>query len=241
MNEILSAKDIGISFGSNEVLKSVNLALNHNEVLGIIGPNGAGKTVLLNILCGILTPTKGSVIFEGQDITHQKITERCRIGFGRTFQVPRPFEKMTVLENIMVGSVFGAGLTEKQAKKKAMEIASFIGLDHRLTWFAGKLGLLERKRLEIGRGLSTDPKVLLLDEVGGGLTETEVGSIIDLVKKVKANGLSVIWIEHIIRTMLEGTDRILLLANGTDVICGLPQEVMQSKEVREVYMGNEDK
>ena len=241
MNEILSAKDIGISFGSNEVLKSVNLALNHNEVLGIIGPNGAGKTVLLNILCGILTPTKGSVIFEGQDITHQKITERCRIGFGRTFQVPRPFEKMTVLENIMVGSVFGAGLTEKQAKKKAMEIASFIGLDHRLTWFAGKLGLLERKRLEIGRALSTDPKVLLLDEVGGGLTETEVGSIIDLVKKVKANGLSVIWIEHIIRTMLEGTDRILLLANGADVICGLPQEVMQSKEVREVYMGNEDK
>lgn len=241
MNEILSAKDIGISFGSNEVLKSVNLALNHNEVLGIIGPNGAGKTVLLNILCGILTPTRGSVIFEGQDITHQKITERCRIGFGRTFQVPRPFEKMTVLENIMVGSVFGAGLTEKQAKKKAMEIASFIGLDHRLTWFAGKLGLLERKRLEIGRALSTDPKVLLLDEVGGGLTETEVGSIIDLVKKVKANGLSVIWIEHIIRTMLEGTDRILLLANGADVICGLPQEVMQSKEVREVYMGNEDK
>ena len=95
--------------------------------------------------------------------------------------------------------------------------------------------------MEIGRALSTDPKVLLLDEVGGGLTETEVGSIIDLVKKVKANGLSVIWIEHIIRTMLEGTDRILLLANGTDVICGLPQEVMQSKEVREVYMGNEDK
>lgn len=239
MNEILSVKDIGISFGSNDVLRSVNFSLRENEVLGIIGPNGAGKTVLLNILCGILPPLKGTVTFLGKDITKQKITERCRIGFGRTFQVPRPFEKMTVLENIMVGSVYGAGLSEKQAKERAAEIAEFIGLEDRLSWFAGKLGLLERKRLEIGRALSTDPKVLLLDEVGGGLTESEVGSIIGLVKKMKANGLSVIWIEHIIRTMLEGTDRILLIANGVDVICGLPQEVMTSKEVREVYMGNE--
>ncbi len=239
MNEILSVKDIGISFGSNDVLRSVNFSLRENEVLGIIGPNGAGKTVLLNILCGILPPLKGTVTFLGKDITKQKITERCRIGFGRTFQVPRPFEKMTVLENIMVGSVYGAGLSEKQAKERAAEIAEFIGLEDRLPWFAGKLGLLERKRLEIGRALSTDPKILLLDEVGGGLTESEVGSIIGLVKKMKANGLSVIWIEHIIRTMLEGTDRVLLIANGVDVVCGLPQEVMASKEVREVYMGNE--
>ena len=208
--------------------------------MGIIGPNGAGKTVLLNILSGILTPTKGTVTFQGQDISKQKITERCRGGFGRTFQVPRPFEKMTVLENIMLGGVFGAGLSENEAKKEAVEIAEFIGLQDRLSWFAGKLGLLERKRLEIGRALSTKPKILLLDEVGGGLTESEVGSIIDLVKKVKANGLSIIWIEHIIRTMLEGTDRTLLVANGVDVICGKPQEVMTSREVREVYMGVEE-
>lgn len=240
MNEILTVKDVGISFGSHEVLKSVNFTLYENECLGIIGPNGAGKTVLLNILSGILTPTKGTVSFQGQDISKQKITERCRGGFGRTFQVPRPFEKMTVLENIMLGGVFGAGLSENEAKKEAVEIAEFIGLQDRLSWFAGKLGLLERKRLEIGRALSTKPKILLLDEVGGGLTESEVGSIIDLVKKVKANGLSIIWIEHIIRTMLEGTDRTLLVANGVDVICGKPQEVMTSREVREVYMGVEE-
>lgn len=240
MNEILTVKDVGISFGSHEVLKSVNFTLYENECLGIIGPNGAGKTVLLNILSGILTPTKGTVTFQGQDISKQKITERCRGGFGRTFQVPRPFEKMTVLENIMLGGVFGAGLSENEAKKEAVEIAEFIGLQDRLSWFAGKLGLLERKRLEIGRALSTKPKILLLDEVGGGLTESEVGSIIDLVKKVKANGLSIIWIEHIIRTMLEGTDRTLLVANGVDVICGKPQEVMTSREVREVYMGVEE-
>ena len=239
MNEILNVKEIGISFGSNEVLKSVNFTLYENEVLGIIGPNGAGKTVLLNILCGILSPHKGSIVFEGKSISKQKIAERCRMGFGRTFQVPRPFEKMTVLENIMVGSVFGGGLSEKLAKEKAEEIAAFIGLEDKLLWFAGKLGLLERKRLEIGRALATAPKVLLLDEVGGGLTESEVGSIIDLVKKLKTSGLSIIWIEHIIRTMLEGTDRVLLVANGTDVICGPPTEVMSSRAVREVYMGNE--
>lgn len=240
MNAILSVNDVGISFGSHEVLKSVSFDLYEHECLGIIGPNGAGKTVLLNILSGILTPTKGTVLFQSQDISRQKITERCRGGFGRTFQVPRPFEKMTVLENIMLGGVFGAGRSEASAKAKAREIAEFIGLSDKLSWFAGKLGLLERKRLEIGRALSTDPKILLLDEVGGGLTESEVGSIIDLVKQVKANGLSIIWIEHIIRTMLEGTDRTLLIANGVNVICGLPQDVMASPEVREVYMGNEE-
>lgn len=240
MNEILCVKDVGISFGSHEVLKSVNFTLHENECLGIIGPNGAGKTVLLNILSGILTPTKGTVTFQGEDISKQKITERCRGGFGRTFQVPRPFEQMTVLENIMLGGVFGAGLSENEAKKEAVEIAEFIGLEERLSWFAGKLGLLERKRLEIGRALSTQPKILLLDEVGGGLTESEVGSIIDLVKKVKASGRSVIWIEHIIRTMLEGTDRTLLIANGVDVICGKPHDVMTSNEVRKVYMGSEE-
>ena len=240
MDEVLNVNNVGISFGSNEVLKSVNFTLYENECLGIIGPNGAGKTVLLNILSGILTPTKGTVTFQGVDISRQKITERCRGGFGRTFQVPRPFEKMTVLENIMLGSVFGAGMSESRAKTNASEIAEFIGLEDKLNWFAGKLGLLERKRLEIGRALSTQPKILLLDEVGGGLTESEVGSIIDLVKRVKANGLSIIWIEHIIRTMLEGTDRTLLIANGVDVICGSPHDVMASAEVREVYMGSEE-
>ena len=147
---------------------------------------------------------------------------------------------MTVFENIMVGGVFGAGMSEAQAKEKALKVAKIIKLDDKLDLFAGKLGLLDRKRLEIGRALATEPKILLLDEVGGGLTESEVGLIINLVKEIKREGVSVIWIEHIIRTMLEGTDRVMLLADGVDVITGKPLDVMNSKEVKRVYMGGGD-
>ena len=239
MNSILTVKNLGISFGSNEVLKSVNFSLQQGKVLGVIGPNGAGKTVMLNVLTGILKPTKGNIIYQDRDITTQSVTERCYAGIGRTFQVPRPFEKMTVFENIMVGGVFGSGLTEKQAKIKAKEIAKTIGFEGKLGWFAGKLGLLDRKLLEIGRALATNPQILLLDEVGGGLTEREVEKVIQLVKKVQKQGISIIWIEHIIRTMLEGTDTVMLLANGVDIICGNPYDVMHSREVRDVYMGSE--
>lgn len=237
MNTILSVKDLGISFGSNHVLKSINFELGEGEVLGVIGPNGAGKTVMLNILTGILKPTQGTIEFEGKEIGHEGVTERCRGGIGRTFQVPRPFEKMTVFENIMVGGVFGAGMSETEAKQKALEVAAIIKLEDKLDLFAGKLGLLDRKRLEIGRALATEPKILLLDEVGGGLTESEVGLIIDLVKTIQSQGVSVIWIEHIIRTMIEGTDRVMLVSEGVDVITGPPLEVMNSKEVKRVYMG----
>ena len=240
MSAILTVENLGISFGCNHVLKDINFTLGEGEVLGVIGPNGAAKTVMLNILTGILKPTKGTIRFQDKEISHEGVTERCRGGIGRTFQVPRPFEQMTVFENIMVGGVFGAGMSEAEAKKKALEVAKIIKLDNKLDLFAGKLGLLDRKRLEIGRALATEPKILLLDEVGGGLTESEVGLIIDLVKTIKKQGVSVIWIEHIIRTMLEGTDRVMLVADGVDVITGKPLDVMNSAEVKKVYMGGGD-
>ncbi len=240
MDTVLTVKDLGISFGNNHVLKSLNFEVYKNEVLGVIGPNGAGKTVMLNILTGILKPTKGRVTFMGGDITHKSITERCRLGFGRTFQVPRSFEKMTVFENALVGGVYGAGQSEKEAGEKAIEILEMIGLLDKKDWFAGKLSLLDRKRLEIGRALASNPRILLFDEVAGGLTESEVANILGIVRKIKAQGISVVWIEHVLQTMLEGTDRILCLAEGTDVICGLPVDVMNSKEVSEVYLGAEE-
>ncbi|HVI43097.1 MAG TPA: ATP-binding cassette domain-containing protein [Anaerovoracaceae bacterium] len=237
MNEILSVDQLAISFGSNEVLKSINFKLHENEVLGVIGPNGAGKTVMLNILTGILKPSKGTVTFLGEDITKMPVAARCREGVGRTFQVPRPFEKMTVFENILVGCVYGGRLSEKHAKNNAMDILEKTKLADRRNDFAGKLGLLDRKRLEVGRALATNPKVLLLDEVGGGLTESEVEDVLDLVRMVKSQGVSVVWIEHIIKTMLEGTDKVLLLANGRDIVCGSPINVMNSPEVKEIYIG----
>lgn len=240
MGVILKAEGLEISFGSEQVLKNLSFELCENEVLGVIGPNGSGKTVLLDILTGALKPTAGRIIFGGRDISREKTAKRIRSGIGRTFQVPKPFEKMTVLENLMAGACFGAGMAQRQAAEKAAEIAGLTGFSgEKLELPAGKLGLLDRKRLELGRALSTGPKVLLLDEVGGGLTESELESVIQLVKTVKDRGVSVIWIEHIIRTMLEGTDRVMLLANGENVVCGTPHEVMVSGEVSRVYMGVE--
>ena len=240
MNEVISVNDLGISFGSNHVLKSVNFHVGPSEVLGVIGPNGAGKTVMLNILTGLLKPSHGTIEFMGEDIIGKSINDRCKMGFGRTFQVPKSFEKMTVFENVIVGGVYGNNLHEKEAKVEALRILEFIGMKEKADKFAGSLGLLDRKRLEIGRALASDPKVLMFDEVAGGLTESEVSDILAIVRKIKENGVSVIWIEHVLQTMLEGTDRVLCLAEGRDIICGDPHEVMKSDEVARCYLGCDD-
>jgi len=234
---ILSAQNLTISFGSNHVLKGVSFEVSEKEILGVIGPNGAGKTVMLNILTGMLKPTGGSVHFVGRDITNMKVARRVHIGLARTFQIPRSFERMTTYENILVGGVYGENLSEKEAGKLAMEVLETIGLTNRMNDFAGSLGLLDRKRLEIGIALASRPKLLMLDEVAGGLTDSEISNVIDIVKNVKEQGASVIWIEHVLQTMIDGTDRVMCLAEGTDVITGLPHEVMQSKIVSDVYLG----
>jgi len=237
LNIILKVENLSISFGSNEVLKDLNFELAENEILGIIGPNGAGKTVLLNILSGILAPNSGKIYYQGEDITKKSIVDRTLMGFGRTFQVPRSFENMTAYENSLVGAVFGNDVTEKDAQKMSSEILDIIGLGKYKGSFASKLGLLDRKRLEIGVALASRPKLLLLDEAAGGLTESELTDVLEIVKNVRASGVSVIWIEHVLQTMIEGTDRVLLLAEGHDVINGLPEEVMKSKEVERIYLG----
>ena len=233
----MSARDIGISFGNNRVLESVSFDLHKGETLGVIGPNGAGKTVLLNILTGILRPAHGEVFLDGIEITKKGITERTMMGLGRTFQIPRSFENMTAYENTLVGAVFGKDITERAAEERAHEVLDIIGLSGKKRVFAGKLGLLDRKRLEIGIALAGGPSVLLLDEAAGGLTESETMEVLEIVGSVKASGVGVIWIEHVLQTMLHGTERILLLAEGRDLLCGPPQEVMGSKEVERVYLG----
>ncbi|MBE6031581.1 MAG: ATP-binding cassette domain-containing protein [Firmicutes bacterium] len=237
MAPILSVKDLAISFGSNHVLKSVNFELNENEVLGVVGPNGAGKTVMLDILTGVLKPTGGSITFCGEEISKKSIYERVRMGIGRTYQIPKSFEGMTAYENIITGGVYGAGMSEKEAKVQAKEILEIIGMSDRALTFAGKLGLLDRKRLEIGMAMASKPKIILFDEVAGGLTESEIAGVLDIVATIRKLGYSIIWIEHVIQTMLKGTDRVLCMANGVDVICGDPHMVMTSREVEEVYLG----
>lgn len=240
MGAILAVFDLGISFGSNHVLKSVNFEVYESEVLGVIGPNGAGKTVMLNLISGILKPSKGRIEFLGKEITNMKITERTQMGLGRTFQIPRCFENMTVYENILTNGVYGQKVSERVSAAQADEILDLIRLSSQHNELAGKLGLLARKRLEIGVALASAPRVLILDEVAGGLTNSEVGEILDIVRTVKNRGISVIWIEHVMQTMVEGTDRVMLLADGRDILTAPPAELMRSKQLGEVYLGAEE-
>lgn len=240
MDAILAVTDLGISFGSNHVLKSVNLEVRENEVLGVIGPNGAGKTVMLNLISGILKPLKGRIEFLGKEITNMKITQRTQLGIGRTFQIPRCFENMTVYENILTNGVYGRNISERESSAQAREILDLIRLTANHNDLAGKLGLLARKRLEIGIALASKPKLLLLDEVAGGLTTSEVAEILEIVRVIKSQGISIIWIEHVMQTMIEGTDRVMLLADGRDILCAPPDEIMLSKEVGDVYLGADE-
>lgn len=240
MNTVLSVKDLGISFGGNKVLESINFEVGEGEVLGIMGPNGAGKTVLMNIISGILKADHGEVIFLGEDIQKQKITDRTVKGIGRTFQVPRSFEHMSVYENILASVVYGQLVSEKEARQKAIDVLKLVKLQDRANEPAGKLSLINRKRLEIGAALASDPKLLLLDEVAGGLTNAEVAGILDIVRTIKERGVSIIWIEHVISTLVNGTDRVMLMAGGRDLMTAPPQEIMNSSIVNEVYMGADE-
>lgn len=240
MSTVLSVKDLGISFGGNKVLDSINFEVGEGEVLGIMGPNGAGKTVLLNIISGILKADHGEVLFLGEEIQKKKITERTAMGIGRTFQVPRSFEHMSVYENILASVVYGQKVSEKEASGKAIDILKQVKLIDRANEPAGKLSLINRKRLEIGAALASDPKLLLLDEVAGGLTNAEVAEILEIVKTIKSRGVSIIWIEHIIQTLVDGTDRVMLVAGGRDLLTAPPMEVMNSSIVNEVYMGADE-
>jgi branched-chain amino acid transport system ATP-binding protein len=240
LGELLSVESLSISFGNNHVLRELSFNVLEHEVLGIIGPNGAGKTVLLDILTGILRASSGRIVYRGADITKLKITERTRLGIGRTFQVPRSFEAMSVYENIMIGGVYGSAIGEKEAGVRADEILELIGMTEKRDQLAGSLGLLDRKRLEIGTALAMKPTLLLIDEAAGGLTESEVVSILEIVTKAKEQGVTIVWIEHVLQTMLEGTDRTLCIAEGRNIICGPPREVMDSPEVHDVYLGTED-
>jgi branched-chain amino acid transport system ATP-binding protein len=221
-------------------LRDLSFNVFENETLGVIGPNGAGKTVLLNILTGILEPVSGEILYQGRDIVKLKITERTRLGIGRTFQVPRSFGAMTVRENIMVGGVYGSLMSKKEAGARADEILELIGMAERRDLLADSLGLLDRKRLEIGTALAMRPRLLLIDEAAGGLTESEVVNILEIVSQAKRQGVTIVWIEHVLQTMLKGTDRTLCIAEGRNIICGPPREVMNSPEVHNVYLGTED-
>ena len=239
MTKVLEFIDVVAGYGRVPVLNKLSFSVEQGEVFGVIGPNGSGKTTMLNALLGLIKPTGGRILFDGTDVTRMSVYARCRLGLGRTFQIPKPFESMSVYENVLVAQVHGAGRPEQIGRGKALEILKLTGLYDKREQHAGELTLLDRKRLEVARALGTAPKLLLLDEVAAGLTDTEVRDIMHLVARLKHAGFTIIWIEHIIETMVRATDRLMCMAEGSNIICGDPQEVIASEAVETLYLGVE--
>lgn len=237
MNPILSLEKISKRFGAVVVADGIDLALNEGEALGIIGPNGAGKTTLFGMATGTVRPDGGRVLYDGTDITRMPPERRCRLGLARSFQIPQPFSGMTVFENVVVAAAFGAGESERAVYDRCADLLDRCGLIEKANKRAGGLTLLDRKRLELARALATEPRVLLLDEVAGGLTEHECVTLVDLIKSVRAGGVSIVWIEHVVHALLAVVDRLAVLHGGKIIAQGDPHSMIKRPQVAEIYMG----
>jgi branched-chain amino acid transport system ATP-binding protein len=236
---ILALERVSKRFGAIVVADAIDLALGEGEALGVIGPNGAGKTTLFGIVSGNVAPDNGRVLYGGRDITHAPPAQRCRMGIGRSFQIPLPFSGMSVFENLVVAGAFGARRREHDVYDSCMDILARCGLADKANRLAGSLTLLDRKRLELARALATEPRVLLLDEVAGGLTERECQTLIALIGDIRRGGVSIIWIEHVVHALLATVDRLVVLHNGGFIADGEPHAVIRSPAVAEIYMGME--
>lgn len=236
--KLLEINGLTKKFGGLTAVNKVDIQVSQGEALGIIGPNGAGKTTVFNVVAGVYAPTEGNVVFDGQDITGMPPYEVCKLGVGRTFQVVKPFGKMTVLDNIMVGSfVHTAKRSESQAI--AVEVLEMVGMTRKKNTLAKSLTLAERKRLEIAKALATKPKILLLDEVLAGLNPTEIEEAVKLIKKIHASGITILMIEHVLQATMAICERIVVLDQGKKIAEGTPQEVTSNAEVIKAYLGDE--
>ncbi len=229
-----------LRFGALQVIDNLNVQLDEGEAVGVVGPNGAGKTTMLNLLAGQLRPDSGRIHFDGQDVTAMGARRRCLLGIARTYQIPQPFAGMTVFENALVGASFGSPRrSDAEAADAAVTALHRTGLLGQANRLAGSLTLLERKRLELARALATGPRVLLLDEIAGGLTEPEVQELVATVRELRAAGVTILWIEHIVHALVSVVDRLIAVDFGRKLIEGRPQAVLASPEVRDVYLGAE--
>jgi branched-chain amino acid transport system ATP-binding protein len=234
---ILEATGIRKQFGALVVLDDVEFGLGSDEAVGIVGPNGAGKTTLLDVLAGAQRPTAGSVKFGGRDVTRAGAAERCRMGVGRSHQVPRPFGGMTVFQNVLVGATTGGRERGSSAHDRCLDVLERTGLLPLANRRAEALGLLARKRLELARALATDPQVLLLDEIAGGLTDEETVELVETINEVRRRGIAVVWIEHIVHVLVQVAERMICMAEGRVLASGSPDEVMNNPAVISAYLG----
>ncbi|MGQ2999528.1 ABC transporter ATP-binding protein [Variovorax sp.] len=236
---LLALHGVSKSYGALKVTDGITLAVAEGETLGILGPNGAGKTTLFNLISGDVRADAGRVDYAGRDVTRLRPHQRCRAGIGRSYQVPQPFGNMSVFENLVTAACFGGQQTEREAWHTAHEVLAQTGLMAQANAPAGGLRLLDRKRLELARALATKPRLLLLDEIAGGLTEPEAAVLVGELRRIKARGVTMIWIEHVVHALLSLADRLFVINFGQKLAEGEPRAVMNDPEVRRVYMGME--
>jgi branched-chain amino acid transport system ATP-binding protein len=234
---LLQIRRLSKSFGSLKAADGIDLEVARGEAVGIIGPNGAGKSTLFNLIAGNIAADAGEIRLGGVDVTGTSAHLRCRAGIGRSYQIPHPFETLTVFENLLVAAVHGRGAEGDDGVDFCADILERTGLMRRANAPAGSLTLLERKRLEMARALATGPELLLLDEIAGGLTESECHELVATIKSIRADGTTIVWIEHIVHALLAVVDRLVVLNFGRKIAEGHPQTVMSSAEVRQIYTG----
>jgi branched-chain amino acid transport system ATP-binding protein len=237
MGNILELNGVSKAFGAVTVAEDQSWSLAEGEALGVIGPNGAGKTSMFNLVTGTLKPDSGSIRFDGAEVTGWPAARRCRAGMARSFQVPQPFGAMTTYENTLVAATQGAGLSGAAAEELCLQVLRQTGLLLKANRLAGGLTLLDRKRLELARAMCARPKLLLLDEIAGGLTERECGALIETIQGIRATGVSIVWIEHVVHALLAVVDRLIVINFGKLIAEGAPEPIMQSATVREIYLG----
>ncbi|MDZ7844120.1 MAG: ABC transporter ATP-binding protein [Anaerolineales bacterium] len=238
---ILDTKEVTKRFGGLTAVNQVSMQVEEGQIYGLIGPNGAGKTTFLNSIAGKFPPTNGKVYFRGKETTGNSADVMCKKGLARTFQIPRPFPKLTVLENVKVGAVFGPnGPRRKSAEQRAREALDFVDFTLPIDTPAQQLNAVQLKRIDLARALACEPKLLLLDELASGLTPGELDSIMELILEIRDNGVTIIAIEHIMRVIKGICDEVMVINYGTTIAEGTPDEVLNNPVVIEAYLGEEE-